>query len=115
VEAERYVSNHCRTNGIDRDDYMVREAGMKSLSLAILMVALGVMSGCFADPVSRQTTNNKQIDVEFIFEHDGCKAYRFEDGGSERYYVDCRNSTTVTWDERHGKVTVPVQVEVARP
>lgn len=46
-------------------------------------------------------SSNSDVEVELLFEHDGCKVYRFFDGGSAKYYTDCRGQ--VQWDETHGK------------
>jgi len=52
-------------------------------------IALAVLlSGCNKAPVSVAKTDNANIEVERLFEHDGCVVYRFRDDG-ERYFVKC--------------------------
>ena len=53
-------------------------------------IALAViLSGCNAEPVSVAQTDNAEIRVARLFDHDGCTVYRFHDGGRDRYFVKC--------------------------
>ena len=57
--------------------------------------------------MSTEPTDNPQIKVDRLLDHDGCTVYRFYDGGP-RYFVRCRDGSTRTeWSERHqcGKAT----------
>lgn len=55
------------------------------------LVFLGlILCGCANDPVSTTSTNNKDIQLELLFEYDGVKIYRFYDNGSFIYYADAR-------------------------
>jgi hypothetical protein len=46
-------------------------------------------------PVStKKPDNNKNYDVDFLFEYEGCKVYRFYDYGNYVYFTNCRNETT---------------------
>lgn len=38
--------------------------------------------------------NNKTYRVEYLFEHDGCKVYRFYDRGNYVYFTNCRGEAT---------------------
>lgn len=60
------------------------------IALAAVTLAL---SGCARDPVEISRTDNPEIVVHKLFEHEGCKMYRFEDAGSKVYYSDCTGST----------------------
>lgn len=64
---------------------------MKTLLVVVLLI---VLSGCDVDPVSQSNTNNKEIQVDLLFTHDGCNVYRFNDGGNNHYFVKCRDATT---------------------
>ena len=68
---------------------------MKYLFLLICLVS------CLEKPVSTSKTNNENIKVELLFEHDGCKVYRFNDG-DYRYYAVCSGQATTNWDEDCG-------------
>jgi hypothetical protein len=70
---------------------------MKTLSksLLILIVSTGFLSCTHHIPVSRITPeNNKTYSVDFLFEHDGCKVYRFYDYGNYVYFTNCNGDVT---------------------
>jgi hypothetical protein len=58
---------------------------MKKILLAAAIVA--AFTGCLSDPQSTKIEGNG-IKVEFLFEHDGIKVYRFLDGGHAHYFTD---------------------------
>ena len=58
---------------------------MKKLILTALTI--GLLGGCNHDPQSAKTVGNG-IKVEFLFEHNGIKMYRFCDGGHVHYFTD---------------------------
>ncbi len=53
--------------------------------LALTLVVTTVC--CLNDPVSTQPTNNAHVPVSLLFEHDGCKVFRFTDGQYARYFA----------------------------
>jgi hypothetical protein len=67
---------------------------MRLLVLAFCLIA--------CDPTPAQGTSkttNASVQVDLLFEHDGCKAYRFSADGEYHYYVRCKDST-LTSDRR---------------
>lgn len=60
---------------------------MKKLSLFI--VSLLLITACDKQHLERQKTNNEQYHMDLLFEKDGCKFYRFQDG-HDVYWTDCR-------------------------
>ena len=68
-------------------------------ALALVAGSALLFSGCAKDPVSTERTDNAAITVDFLFEKDGVKVYRFYDGGRPIYYTDARGATQ--WSERH--------------
>lgn len=40
---------------------------------------------------STKAVNNKTYNVEYLFEHEGCKVYRFRDEGHYVYFTNCKN------------------------
>lgn len=38
--------------------------------------------------------NNKTYYVHYLFEHDGCRVYRFQDYGNEVYFTNCTGDVT---------------------
>lgn len=80
--------------------------------LALLVACL--LCACSRDPVATSTTDNAQIKVSRLFEHDGCTVYRFFDAGT-RYFVKCHDGSTRTeWTESYqcGKITCSRPVAV---
>ena len=65
-----------------------------------LLLASLFTIGCSKDPLSSVQTGNPYFKVEFLFEHDGCKVYRFMDM-NWRYFTKCKGS--VEWEENCGK------------
>lgn len=77
--------------------------------LGLVLVTL-IFAGCKQDPVSKSRTNNPKIDAEILFDYDGCRVYRFVDGGYERYFARCSSSTSTSWNEQHGKHSSPREI-----
>lgn len=70
---------------------------MKTLfkSILILIVSCEFFSCMRQIPISKVTPeNNKTYKVEFLFEHDGCKVYRFSDYGNFVYFTNCNGDIT---------------------
>lgn len=58
----------------------------------IILVCCSVFAllGCTKEAVSTNSTNNSEVKVELLFQHEGVKVYRFYDGGRRIYYTDAR-------------------------
>jgi hypothetical protein len=67
--------------------------------LLIAIVALGLGS-CMSEGITRESTNNDDFKVTYLFEKDGIKVYRFEDGISYHYFTT-RGETITT--QKSGK------------
>lgn len=63
--------------------------------LPALVLFLG--SGCATGvPLqTKESENNKTYDVDYLFEHEGCKVYRFYDRGNYVYFTNCNGSGEV--------------------
>lgn len=72
---------------------------MKYLAIAFLVLSL---NACHKNPVSTEATDNPEVPVSLLFEKDGCKVYRFEDGRTH-YFVNCPNQDAVLQSESCGK------------
>jgi len=70
---------------------------MKKLLLAATLIAAFTITGCISDPQSTKVEGNG-IKVDFLFEHNGIKVYRFIDGGHLHYFTD-RGETMSTQTE----------------
>ncbi len=78
------------------------------------MLTLLAAVACTNDPVSVSGTNNRQIQVDELFEHDGCKVYRFEDGYRDHYYVRCKDTQpaqTLSTESCGKNCTRPVDIQ----
>lgn len=80
---------------------------MKKLTIltSLLIAVVAIAGGCANDPIERTQTNNAQIPVDFLFEKDGCKVYRFNDAGRYIYYTSCKGNTTEKHTRSNGKTT----------
>lgn len=67
---------------------------MKKFNLPIiLMVAALTLGSCSQIPISSsEPINNKSYMVDYLFDHDGCRVYRFYDKGKHVYFVNCKES-----------------------
>jgi hypothetical protein len=54
------------------------------------ILTAGLFTSCMEEGLGEQKTNNEEIEVTLLFEKDGCKVYRFIDGGKSVYWTDCR-------------------------
>lgn len=66
-----------------------------------MLVLLFVISctNRFQIPLTKgKSENNKTYDVEYLFEHDGCKVYRFYDRGNCVYFTNCRGEAIAKRD-----------------
>ena len=77
------------------------------LTLLIAIVFLSILSSCKKEAQSSTTSGN--FKVEFLFEIDGCKVYRFYDGGYAKYFTTREGSVIST--EKHGRSTVNSTIE----
>lgn len=68
---------------------------------ALLAIATLICIGCKEEAVSSEKVG--EFKVEFLFEHDGCKVYRFMDGRNYIYYSDCRGQIHSEYTTRSGE------------
>lgn len=60
---------------------------MRRIIAAIVAVLL--LGSCAQSPENTGKAG-KDITVDFLFEYEGCRVYRFSDAGVLRYYANCR-------------------------
>jgi len=77
----------------------------KNLPMRYLpLLALLMLSACVTQhPISKAPAeNNKDYNVEYLFQHEGCKVYRFKDHNSVGtyyvYYTNCNGSVVSRTD-----------------
>lgn len=86
---------------------------MKKLIYVFSVIAFLPATSCYTgiplrtDPAS----NNSTYDVEYLFEHEGCKVYRFLDHGNYVYFTNCAGTiTSIANDSTKTRVVNQVQI-----
>lgn len=59
-----------------------------------------IFTGCVKD--AKESVQNGNFVVEFLFEENGCKMYRFKDGMRYVYWSDCRGNTQYEYKSKNG-------------
>ena len=72
---------------------------MKKITLTLLLIVSVLNSSCVGD--AKETTQDGDFEIEFLFEKNGCKMYRFEDGGRYIYWSDCRGETQYSYQTKN--------------
>jgi hypothetical protein len=64
----------------------------------IFFILITTIVGCFHEPQSvDHTGKNDEFRVDYLFEKDGIKVYRFYDGGYAHYFTT--QGETTTWQQ----------------
>lgn len=72
---------------------------------ALYLILLVLLVSCKEPAQETVSSTNSNIKLDFLFEHDGCKMYRFLDGGRWIYWTDCSGQVTSEWTQNHGKAS----------
>lgn len=66
------------------------------MKLVILSFFITSVTSCMTGtPVASYTpVNNRTYYVDYLFEHEGCKVYRFYDFGNYVYFTNCTGDVT---------------------
>ncbi len=72
-----------------------------------------VLSECVRRPQQVLSTSNRNYTLDLLFEHEGCKMYRFKDGDRYVYWTDCRGKVETAYREtnKYGSSEFNVQNE----
>jgi hypothetical protein len=74
--------------------------GSVTTNFRVMLLSVVLAAGCAREPIGEPIhTNNPDLQLAFMFEHEGCRVYRFYDQGYARYFSDCRGS--VSGGENH--------------
>jgi Domain of unknown function (DUF4884) len=70
------------------------------MKILIPFIVLFMATGCATGiPLqTKESENNKTYDVDYLFEHDGCKVYRFNDRGHYVYFTNCNGEAITKTD-----------------
>ena len=87
---------------------------IKTSVLIILFISL--LSCSIQQPISSmQPDNNESYQVEYLFEHDGCKVYRFLDSGNYVYFTNCNSDvTSIANDSIQTRVVNHVKAKISK-
>ena len=79
---------------------------IKIFPLAFIVLFL-ISCGIMRQPVTTTVPdNNKTYTVDYLFEHAGCKVYRFQDMGHYVYFTNCVGDvTSIKKDSTEDRVT----------
>jgi hypothetical protein len=76
-----------------------------AIYIAFIMVGAMIFGACSNDPMSKERLGKDDVfEVEYLFEKDGVKVYRFEDGGRYHYFTT-KGETISTQQNSSGKTT----------
>ena len=78
--------------------------GVTMIVSGLIMIGL---SGCLNESQTSENLGNG-FEVEYLFEKDGIKVYRFRDGGRTHYFTS--NGETIT-NKKSGKTTVQENIQ----
>lgn len=81
---------------------------MRIIIIAFLFL---ILFSCANDPQATFDLNNSEIRLDLLFEHDGCKVYRFYDNGQAVYWSDCRGHLQTSHYQQTGKTGHTVYVK----
>ena len=77
--------------------------------LPIILLACFMVSCYTQRPLVKESSDNNQTyKVEYLFEHDGCKAYRFRDRGHYVYFTNCTGNVTAITNDSIGDRTYTI-------
>ena len=72
-------------------------------SIILLSCLMQLSCRAIQIPISKQSPkSNKTYEIEYLFDHDGCKVYRFKDGGHYVYFTSCKGETTSVLSDSTG-------------
>ena len=77
-----------------------------SLPLIVFFTAVGCAVPRQLPLQTKESENNKTYYVDYLFEHDGCKVYRFYDRGNYVYFTNCTGEAIVKTDSTEIRNTI---------
>ena len=70
----------------------------------VIALSCLLLVACTEPAESTVASSNGNIPVEKLFNVDGCTVYRFQDGGYNRYFSNCKSGhSEVTYQRNCGK------------
>lgn len=78
--------------------------------VAVLIIGL-LLSSCVRGPQQVYSTTNRNYTLDLLFEHEGCKVYRFKDGERFVYWTDCRGKLETAYQDSNKYRSEPVTIQ----
>lgn len=67
----------------------------KATQILCILFAVIFLTSCYSTrPLIGTIESGSRYNVDFLFEHDGCKVYRFYDMGNYVYFTNCMGDIT---------------------
>jgi hypothetical protein len=87
---------------------------MKTGKLFFMFLFIALNSCYVGVPIkAEKPANNESYEVDYLFEHEGCKVYRFYDRGNYVYFTNCAgNVTSIGKDSTETRVVNYVRIEL---
>lgn len=82
------------------------------MKILLVVLIFGFVLGCKESPKPVSVEQASNYEVQKLFEHDGCKVFKFYDGGYPRYFTNC-TETISSITRRTGKTSTAV-IETVR-
>ena len=78
----------------------------------LLLVLIIGLTGCLGEPQSTENTGkNGEFHIEYLFEKDGIKMYRFYDGGRFHYFTTTGETMT---EQSNGETTYEERISLKK-
>lgn len=76
-----------------------------------LLFAIILMLSCGCVENAKQSVQKENFTIDFLFEINGCKMYRFKDGGDFIYWSDCEGRVEYDYRTQSGKTIITHKVQ----
>lgn len=76
------------------------------LPFIVLFTTCGCITNREIPLKTQESENNQTYKVDYLFEHDGCKVYRFYDRGNYVYFTNCKGEAIVKTDSTEVRNTI---------
>lgn len=85
------------------------------LFILLFMVTGTLLLSCGGVPImTAPSQNNDTYTVDYLFEHDGCKVYRFYDQGNYVYFTNCNGDVTSLANDSTRTITITRSTKIVK-
>ncbi len=79
-----------------------------TILISVLLIIV-LLTSCNGE--AKESTQDGDFKIELLFEKDGCKVYRFMDGGRYIYWSNCSGNIQSNYYKSYGKTGSSVRME----